>query len=84
MGLVTGYGLWRGSDWAWLIARFWASLCIVAGLVGVGLSLLGGSITSQVLAAAVGAAVPAVLAAVVLWYLFQPHVKAVFGRAPRP
>ena len=28
----------------------------------------------------IGSAVPAVIAAVVLWYLYQPNVKAAFGR----
>ena len=81
LGLSTGYGLWRGSGWAWLIARLWASLCIIVGLVGAGLSLLGDTLVSQILALAAGAAVPAVLAAVVLWYLYRPHVKAAFGRS---
>ena len=81
VGLVTAYGLLQGSDWAWLIARAWASVCIVAGLVGAGLSLLGDNLVTQILAVAVGAAVPAILAAGVLWYLYQPHVKAAFGRA---
>ena len=81
LGIVTGYGLWQGQGWGWQIARLWASLCIVAGLVGAGLSLFGGTLISHILAVAVGAAVPGVLAAVVLWYLYQPHVKAAFGRA---
>ena len=58
VGLVTAYGLLQGSDWAWLIARLWASVCIVAGLVGAGLSLLGDNLVTQILAVAVGAAVP--------------------------
>ena len=40
LGLATAFGLWSGRNWAWLIARLWASLCIIAGIVGVGLSLL--------------------------------------------
>jgi hypothetical protein len=81
LGLATGFGLLRGRNWAWLITRLWASVCIVAGLVGAGLSLLSDTITSQILAAMVGSAGAAVAAAVVLWYLYQPQVKAAFGRA---
>jgi hypothetical protein len=81
LGVATGFGLWQGRNWAWLIARLWASLCIIAGLVGAGLAILGGTLTSEILATIIGSAVPAVGAAVVLWYLYQPQVKAAFGRA---
>ena len=80
LGLATGYGLWVGRNWAWLITRLWASLCIIAGVVGVGLSLLGDTLTSQIVGAIIGSTGTAVVAAVVLWYLYRPHVKAAFGR----
>jgi hypothetical protein len=80
LGLASAFGLWRGRNWAWLIARLWASLCIIAGIVGVALSLLSDRIVTEILAAMIGAAIPAVIAAVVLWYLYQPNVKAAFGR----
>jgi hypothetical protein len=80
LGLTAASGLWRLSDTGWLLARLWASVSVVVGLVGAGLSLLGDSISSQILAAAAGAAVPAVLAAIVLWYLYQPDVKKAFRR----
>ena len=81
LGLATGYGLWQGRGWAWLITRLWASVCIVVGVVGAGVSLLSDTLTGQIVAAIIGAAGPAVAAAVVLWYLYQPHVKAAFGRS---
>ena len=81
LGLVSGFGLWRERDWAWLIARLWASLCIIVGLVSAGLSLLGTTLTSEIIAAIGAALVPAVAGAVVLWYLYQPQVKAASGRA---
>ena len=34
LGLATGFGLWRGRNWAWLITRLWASVCIVVGRRG--------------------------------------------------
>ena len=37
LGLATAFGLWSGRDWAWLIARLWASLCIIAGDRGRGI-----------------------------------------------
>ena len=81
LGVATAYGLWRGLNWGWLIARLWASLCIIAGVIGVALSVLSDRIVTEIAAAMIGTAVPAVVAAVVLWYLYQPHVKAAFGRA---
>lgn len=81
LGLATAFGLLRGRNWAWLIARLWASLCIIAGIVGVGLSLLSDRIVTEIVASMIGTAVPGVIAAAVLWYLYQPHVKAAFGRA---
>jgi hypothetical protein len=81
LGLATGYGLFRGDNWAWLIARLWASVCIIAGVVGVGLSLLSANRTDQILATVIGSTGAAIVAAVVLWYLYRPHVKAAFGRA---
>ena len=79
LGLATGYGLWQLRDWGWQIARIWASFCIVVGLVGVGLSLLGESLVSQILALIAGTAVPAILAVIVLWYIYQPHVRRPSG-----
>lgn len=81
LGLATGIGLWRGHDWAWLITRLWASVCIVAGAVGIGLSLLSSTITSQILGTIIGSSGTTIVAAVVLWYLYRPHVKAGFGRS---
>ena len=80
LGLTAASGLWRLSDTGWLLARLWASVCIVTGLVGAGLSVLGDTIGSQILAVAAGSAVPAVLAAIVLWYLYTPDVKKAFRR----
>jgi hypothetical protein len=81
LGLATGYGLLRQRNWAWLITRLWASVCIVAGLVGAGLSLLSDTITSQILGTMIGSTVTAIVAAVVLWYLYRPSVRSAFGRA---
>ena len=80
VGVATGYGLWTGRNWAWLIARLWASVCILVGVVGAALSFLGEGITTEILGTIVGSLAPAILAVVVLWYLYKPEVKAAFGR----
>jgi hypothetical protein len=81
LGLATGIGLWRGHNWAWLVTRLWASVCIVAGVVGVGVSLLSDTITSQILGTIIGSTGTAIVAAAVLWYLYRPHIQAAFGRS---
>ena len=81
LGVVTGIGLVQERNWAWLLTRLWASLCIVVGLVSAGLSFLGDTITSGILATILGGLVPAVAAVVVLWYIYRPDVRAAFGRA---
>ena len=47
LGLGSGYGLWRGRSWAWQIARLWAGLSIIVGVVAAALSLLGDTLTSR-------------------------------------
>ena len=81
LGLATGYGLLGRAQLAWLITRLWASVCIIAGVVGAGLSLLSDTITSQILGTMIGATGTAIVAAAVLWYLYRPDVKAAFGRS---
>ena len=56
-------------------------MCIVAGVVGVGVSLLSDTLTSQILGTIIGSTGTAIVAAVVLWYLYRPSVKAAFGRS---
>jgi len=59
----------------------WASVCIIAGVVGAGLSLLSNTLTDEIAAVIVGSTGTAIVAAVVLWYLYRPHVRAAFGRS---
>jgi len=81
VGVVTAFGLFSERNWAWLIARLWASVCVVVGVIAAALSFLGDTVTSNIAATIVGSFVPAVAAAVVLWYLYRPNVRAAFGRA---
>ncbi len=70
VALILAYGFWTLKPWAWTL--------------GVGLEAAG--IVINILqyinnsANALGTVVSIAIAGVVLWYLFQPHVKAAFGR----
>jgi uncharacterized membrane protein (DUF2068 family) len=64
--LVIFYGLWMGKKWA----RFLAIVFSVLGLLFNLLGLVGGSVLSLA---------GLVLAILILYYLYQPQVKAFFA-----
>jgi hypothetical protein len=68
--LAFAYGAWTLKPWAW-------PLGVAIAIINLGLSvatILGnGDIVGQV--------IPIVIWAVVLYYLFQPTIKSLFGRA---
>ncbi|MGH2358862.1 MAG: hypothetical protein ACRDGJ_12795 [Candidatus Limnocylindria bacterium] len=71
LSLVLAYGFWTLKPWAWPL--------------GVGVQILG--VVQAVLqfmndtSNIVGLVISLAIAAVILWYLFQPHVRGAFGRA---
>ena len=71
VGLVVGYGFWSVRPWARRAAIMFYSSGVVVHLASV--ALAGAGILSI--------AVPVALAAVVIWFLFQPAVKATFTPA---
>jgi hypothetical protein len=70
LSLAVAYGFWTLKPWAWPL--------------GVGVQVLG--IVQAVLnymnnsSNIVGLVISLAIAGVILWYLFQSHVKAAFGR----
>lgn len=67
LALVVGWGMWTGKRWAWVLAIVLYALGILSNLG----SLAGGSVSSIV---------GLLIYALLLWYMFRPHVKAFFGR----
>jgi hypothetical protein len=63
---ATGYGLWNGKTWGWVLGIIWAALWALGGL--------------SRLATRDFSVVPLALGGLILWYLFQPAVKGWFGR----
>ena len=71
LSLVLGYGFWTVKPWAWTL----------------GIGLYGAGIVLNVLqyindsTQLVSAIISIAISVAILWYLFQPHVKAAFGRS---
>lgn len=69
--ILVAYGLWVGAGWAWWLTMILAILGVIGGL----LSLLG---------AAPSGIIALIIYGVIIWYFWQPYVKAYFGQAPAP
>ena len=66
---VMAYGLWKGKGWAWTITVILSFIGIALGIVSI--------VTVQ----NIGAIFHLIINAVVVYYLYRPHVKAFFGKA---
>lgn len=69
--ILVAYGLWIGAGWAWWLTMIIAILGVIGGL----LSLLGG---------APSGIISLIIYGVIIWYFWQPYVKAYFGQARAP
>jgi hypothetical protein len=63
----VAYGLWKGLKWAWIITLI---VTVIAFISGLGSIIVGN----------VGAIIPVIINGIIIYYLFQPNVKAYFGR----
>jgi hypothetical protein len=73
LNLALAYGFWTLKPWAWPlgVGLQIASLVITAITI-----LLSGDIVGGITSSIIGI----VISVIILYYLFQPHVKAAFGR----
>ena len=69
--IFVGWGLWSGKGWAWTLAIVLYAIGALFSLA----SLVTGSYTSIV---------SLVIYALLIWYLWKPHVKAYFGKGTAP
>jgi uncharacterized membrane protein (DUF2068 family) len=69
--LVMAYGLWKGKGWAWTISTIVLFIGIVIDIISLP-RRSEGDIVSSIVSIAINA--------VILYYLFRPHVKAYFGK----
>ena len=68
--LVFAYGAWKMLPWAWTLG---VALQVISLAVAALSIISGGDISSQIIGI--------VISAIILYYLFQPGIKAAFGRA---
>jgi len=69
--LVMAFGLWKGKGWAWTISTIVLFIGIVIDMISLPRRSVG-DIVSSIVSIAINA--------VILYYLFRPHVKAYFGK----
>jgi len=74
--LALGYGLWKLKNWARILVIVFSILGVLSNLAGAAIPLMTGEPVSAV-SSVIGLGVNGLI----LWYMFQPHVKQAFGAA---
>ena len=72
IALVMGWGLWTGKGWSWWLTVIIEALDLLSGLAVIASRDLK-SLTSLLIS------VHGLIAPLILWYMFRPHVKIFFG-----
>ena len=72
--LVLAYGFWGLKPWAWTLG---IGLAVISLALVVVQALLSGNIVGSL----TSSIITIVIWAVVIWYLWQPQIKAAFGRS---
>ena len=67
ISFIVAWGLLKGKPWAWTVTII---LSIISAVMGV-ISLVGGNF---------GSIVNIIIAGVIIYYMYRPHVKAYFGK----
>jgi hypothetical protein len=68
ISFIVAWGLLKGKSWAWSVTIILSIISIVMGIV----SLVAGSF---------GSIVNIIIAGIIIYYLYRPHVKAFFGKS---
>jgi len=68
ISFVVAWGLLKGKGWAWSVTLILSIISIVIGVI----SMVAGSI---------GSIVNIIIAGIIIYYLYRPHVKAFFGKS---
>lgn len=74
--LLVGIGLWKLKNWARILVIVFSCLGVLSNLIG----LLGGLTAGEMFS--VGSSVVGLgINVLIIWYMFQPHVKQAFAAA---
>ena len=68
ISFIVAWGLLKGKGWAWSVTMVLSIISIVIGVI----SMVAGSI---------GSIVNIIIAGIIIYYLYRPHVKAFFGKS---
>ena len=69
VSFIVAYGLLKGRGWAWTVTLILSIISIVWNAITIAT------------AANLGGIVSIIISAVIIYYLYRPHVKAYFGKA---
>ena len=69
LSFVVAYGLLKGMGWAWTLTLVLSIISIVLNAISIATGNFGGIISI-------------IISAIIIYYLYRPHVKAFFGKGP--
>ena len=69
LSFVVAYGLLKGMGWAWTLTL----VLSIASIVLNAISIATGNF---------GAIISIIISAIIIYYIYRPHVKAFFGKGP--
>jgi hypothetical protein len=70
LSFVVAYGLLKGMGWAWTLTLVLSIISIVLNAISLATGNVGGIISI-------------IISAIIVYYLYRPHVKAFFGKGPK-
>ena len=69
VSFIVAYGLLKGMGWAWIVT-------VVLSIISIALNAI------SIVTGNIGGIVSIIISGIILYYLYRPHVKAYFGKAP--
>jgi hypothetical protein len=74
VSFVVAYGLLKGKGWAWTVTLILSIISIVFNAISI----------AATAGANLGGIISIIISAVIIYYLYRPHVKAYFGKGVSP
>jgi len=68
ISFIVAWGLLKGRAWAWIVTLILSIISLILGIV-------------SVVAGSFGSIINIIIAAIIIYYLYRPHVKAYFGKS---